>query len=177
MGFVDAVKSGFANALKFDGRARRPEYWWFFLFVFAGAFVVGLIDAALFGTGGGNRRPLLVLLFQLIIFVPFLSVGWRRLHDTGRPGWYLLVPAALTVVTSIMIGSAASVVMSGMGMGMGMGEMGQTQPMPPDFMTTGAGVVVVLSLIQVIAGLLIIWWMARPSQRGTNAYGPEPRKR
>lgn len=173
MGFVEAVKSGFANTFKFDGRARRPEYWWFFLFVFAGAFVFGFIDEALFGTGGGTRRPLLVALFQLVIFIPFLSVGWRRLHDTGRPGWYLLVPAALTVITSIMIGSAASVMVGSMGMG----GMGQMQTMPHDFMRTGAGLVVILSLIQLVAGLLIIWWMARPTQRGTNAYGPEPRKR
>lgn len=170
MGFVEAVKSGFTNALRFDGRARRPEYWWFFLFVFAGSFVVGLIDAALFGTGGGTRRPLLVTVFQLIIFLPFLAVGWRRLHDTGRPGWYLLVPAALTVITSVLIGSAAQVIV---GMGMGMGSM---SPMAQGGMAMGAGIVILLSLIQLIAGIIIIWWMTRPSQRGTNAYGPEPRK-
>ncbi|SDW91210.1 DUF805 domain-containing protein [Roseicitreum antarcticum] len=171
MGFVDAVKSGFANAFKFDGRARRPEYWWFFLFVFAGAFVVGLIDAALFGTGGGMRRPVLVTVFQLIIFVPFLTVGWRRLHDTGRPGWYLLVPAGLTIITSILVGSATQAMM---GLGMGMGQMNGAAS---GAMAMGAGVVILLSLVQVIAGIVIIWWMSRPSQHGTNAYGPEPRKR
>ena len=163
MTFVDAVKSGFQNALKFSGRSRRPDYWWFFLFVFAGAFVLTLIDMALFGEG----RQLLTRVFQIVVFIPFLAVAWRRLQDTGKPGWWVLVPSAIVVVTSIVAGSVGRQMMSGMSMTADTPIVGAGQ----------AGLLLVLSLLQIIAGILIIWWMTRPSQKGANAYGPEPRVR
>ncbi len=163
MTFVDAVKSGFQNALKFSGRSRRPDYWWFFLFVFAGAFVLTLIDMALFGEG----RQLLTRVFQIVVFIPFLAVAWRRLQDTGKPGWWVLVPSAIVVVTSIVAGSVGRQMMSGMSMTADAPIVGAGQ----------AGLLLVLSLLQIIAGILIIWWMTRPSQKGANAYGPEPRVR
>lgn len=169
MTFVDAVKSGFQNALVFSGRSRRPDYWWFFLFIFAGAFVISLIEMALFGGG----RQILTRLFQLVVFVPFLAVAWRRLQDTGKPGWWVLIPSAIVVVSSLLVGSFSRQMFGRMGMMDQMGDMG-TMPM----MTGGqAGLMLVLSLLQIIAGALIIWWMTRPSQKGANAYGPEPRVR
>ena len=163
MTFVAAVKSGFQNALKFSGRSRRPEYWWFFLFVFAGAFVIGLLEALLFR--GGSQ--VLTRLFQLVVLLPFLAVAWRRLQDTGRPGWWVLIPSVIVVVSSLYAGSVSRQMM---------GRMGDMTQMP---MMTGAqsGLILVMTLLQIVAGVVIIWWMTRPSQRGPNAYGPEPRVR
>jgi uncharacterized membrane protein YhaH (DUF805 family) len=171
MTFADAVTSGFRNAFDFKGRARRPEYWWFFLFVFAGAFVLGLLEMVLLGRGSS----VLVTLFQLAIFVPFLAVGWRRLQDTGRPGWWLLIPTAVVVLSTLVSGSLTRTMMAG-----GMGGMMNGEPMGPGAMMgvgASATTVVVLGVAQLVAGLVIIWWMSRPSQRGANAYGPEPRVR
>lgn len=159
MTFTDAVRSGFQNAFDFSGRSRRPEYWWFFLFVFAGAFVLALIQAALGMTGNW-----LVRLFQLATFVPFLAVGWRRLQDTGRPGWYLVVPVVIVVVSSLMVGSLSASLMQG---GMGHMHAGRMQGQ--------AGIVALWAVAQFIAGIVIIWWMTRRSQRGENQFGPEPR--
>jgi len=163
MTFMDAVKSGFQNALKFSGRSRRPDYWWFFLFVFVGAFVLGLIDMVIFGEG----RAILTRIFQIAVFVPFLAVAWRRLQDTGKPGWWVLIPSAIVIVSALVAGSMSRQMMGRM---VNMGEMP---------MMTGAqsGLILILSLAQIIAGILIIWWMTRPSQKGANAYGPEPRVR
>ena len=163
MTFVTAVKSGFQNALTFSGRSRRPEYWWFFLFVFAGAFVIGLLEMALFQ--GGSQ--VLTRIFQLVVLLPFLAVAWRRLQDTGRPGWWVLIPSAIVIVSSVFAGSISRQMM---GRVVDMGEMP---------MMTGAqsGLILLLSVLQVVAGAVIIWWMTRPSQRGANAYGPEPRVR
>ena len=163
MTFVDAVKNAFQNALKFSGRSRRPDYWWFFLFVFAGAFVLTLIDMALFGAD----RQVLTRVFQIVVFIPFLAVAWRRLQDTGKPGWWVLVPSAIVVVSSLVAGSVGRQMISGVSMTGDMPMVGAGQ----------AGLLLVLSLLQVVAGLLIIWWMTRPSERGANAYGPEPRVR
>lgn len=171
MTFSNAIISGFRNAFTFKGRARRPEYWWFFLFVFAGAFVIGLLEMALLGRG----RAMLVILFQIVIFLPFLAVGWRRLQDTGRPGWWLLIPSGIVVASTLISGSLTRKMMAG---GMG-GMMYGDATGPASMMGVGASAttVVALGVAQLLAGLVIIWWMSRPSQRGANAYGPEPRVR
>lgn len=163
MTIVDAVKSGFQNALKFSGRSRRPDYWWFFLFVFAGAFVFGLIDMLIFGEG----RTILTRLFQIAVFLPFLAVAWRRLQDTGKPGWWVLIPSAIVIISAIVAGSISRQLLGQFADGGQVTVMSGTQ----------SGLLVILSLAQLIAGIVIIWWMSRPSQKGANAYGPEPRVR
>jgi uncharacterized membrane protein YhaH (DUF805 family) len=78
----------------FSGRARRSEYWWWALAAFVAQLVVRLIGAAI-GT------PILYILLSLAILVPGLAVGVRRLHDTGRSGWWLLI--ALTVIGVLVL--------------------------------------------------------------------------
>lgn len=72
----------------FDGRARRKEYWMFFLFTvligYAISFVLGLADMGIVVNTIGNLYPLALLL-------PGIAVMVRRLHDTGRSGWWLLI--------------------------------------------------------------------------------------
>ena len=69
----------------FSGRARRKEYWIYILVFGIIAFPLGLIDA-LIGT-----YPLIGLLFSLAFFIPTLAVMVRRLHDTGRSGWWWFI--------------------------------------------------------------------------------------
>ncbi len=74
----------------FSGRARRKEYWMFALFNFIFAIIAGIIDRVLgfgkeFGTG-----PVYIL-YALAVLVPSLAVSFRRLHDIGKSGWYLLI--------------------------------------------------------------------------------------
>ncbi|SQI44327.1 Inner membrane protein yhaI [Leminorella richardii] len=77
----------------FSGRARRKEYWMFQLFacliVIALAIVGGILDS-LFGSNG-VVSILLIGVFYLAILVPALSVTVRRLHDTDKTGWWILV--------------------------------------------------------------------------------------
>lgn len=84
---------------KFDGRARRKEYWMFFLFNVIIAFVAGLLDSML-GLGMGTFG-ILSTLYLLAVFIPGIAVGVRRLHDTGRSGWWLLV--ALIPVIGVLV--------------------------------------------------------------------------
>ena len=80
---------GYLKTLKkyadFSGRARRTEYWMFFLFNFVIAIGVSVVDYVLGTTG------ILGLLFALAILIPSIAVGVRRLHDTDRSGWWLLI--------------------------------------------------------------------------------------
>ncbi len=64
----------------FDGRARRREYWMFFLFNVIIAFVLGFVEGIIGGPG------VLGLLYSLAVLVPGIAVSMRRLHDTGRSG-------------------------------------------------------------------------------------------
>ena len=79
----------FMAALKkyatFEGRARRKEYWFFVLFYFVIAVVISVVEGML-GTGG-----LLAGLFALGMLLPNLAVTVRRLHDTDRSGWWILI--------------------------------------------------------------------------------------
>ncbi|WP_417411248.1 DUF805 domain-containing protein [Hoeflea sp.] len=68
------------------GRARRSEYWWFALFALIGNGVLGIIDAILFGDA-----QILSGLFSLAILLPSICVAGRRMHDTGRSAWWLLL--------------------------------------------------------------------------------------
>ena len=86
MGFAEAVRTClFRKYADFQGRASRAEYWWFALFAFAAAVV---LFAALRPSPG-----LLVAggLVVLVLFVPHLAVSVRRLHDTDRSGWWVLL--------------------------------------------------------------------------------------
>ena len=98
MGLVEAVKSVFGNYATFSGRARRSEYWFFYLFNLIAVFVfmiVASIIGAIFGGGKGAAGGLAVgyvlyILYGLAAFIPSLAVAVRRLHDTNRSGWNLL---------------------------------------------------------------------------------------
>ncbi|MBY8872021.1 DUF805 domain-containing protein [Micromonospora sp. PLK6-60] len=90
---VDAVKSVLSQYAGFRGRARRSEYWWFFLFTLILGIVAGILDSALgtdFGSEPGSTG-VIGLIVGLALLLPTLAVAVRRLHDTDRSGWWLLI--------------------------------------------------------------------------------------
>ncbi len=68
----------------FSGRATRKEFWLFYLFYMIVLCSLYLIDIAI-------ETYILNLLFILVTFLPFLAVSVRRLHDTNRTGWWVLI--------------------------------------------------------------------------------------
>lgn len=86
MTFPEAIKTVLIERyLDFNGRARRPEYWWFFLF----AVIVNVVTQAI--SGGSMLLSLIGLIITLGLLIPGIAVAIRRLHDTGRSGWWLLL--------------------------------------------------------------------------------------
>lgn len=79
----------------FNGRARRSEYWLFFLFYVGVSFVLGIIGGIAMGPSDPTQpfsgANILGLLWGLAMFLPSLAVGVRRLHDTNRSGWWILI--------------------------------------------------------------------------------------
>lgn len=78
------------NYVNFSGRARRKEYWMFFLISVLIGFGLGLIDGVL-GLHSTGSIGMLGLLYNLFILLPSFAVGARRLHDLGRSGWWQLI--------------------------------------------------------------------------------------
>jgi len=76
--------------LEFGGRASRTEFWMFALFNFIVSMVLAVIDNVI-GTKTAQGIGILGAIYGLAVLLPYLGVGARRLHDTGRSGWWLLL--------------------------------------------------------------------------------------
>jgi uncharacterized membrane protein YhaH (DUF805 family) len=88
------------NYANFTGRARRAEFWWYFLANVLISIVFNIIDAVL-GLGMGGGIGVLGVIYSLAVLVPGLAVGVRRLHDTDKSGWWLLL--ALIPIVGIIV--------------------------------------------------------------------------
>ena len=116
MSFAESVRTCISKYATFEGRATRSEFWWFYLFaalvalvVFFPGYILMIAGAA---TAENNSTPgalfwlglvLLIVgsLVVLALYIPFLAVGCRRLHDRGQSGWLqllLLVPCGNIVL-------------------------------------------------------------------------------
>jgi uncharacterized membrane protein YhaH (DUF805 family) len=78
--FFAAIQSGFRNYANFKGRAARADYWWWVLFSV-------LIQAAASGFGDAFAN-----LVSVAMFLPSIAFAVRRMHDTDRSGWWILLP-------------------------------------------------------------------------------------
>jgi uncharacterized membrane protein YhaH (DUF805 family) len=82
---------------EFSGRARRSEYWLFTLFIILVEIAYFILLSVIGGGTRGNMNPIgmvlsgLYFLFVLGIIIPSLAVSFRRLHDTDRSAWWLLI--------------------------------------------------------------------------------------
>ncbi len=86
--FLDALKNKYAT---FEGRARRQEYWYFVLFYVLLIVALAIVDNIVGTFNDEAGFGLLSALFVLATFIPTLAVTVRRLHDTDRSGWWVLL--------------------------------------------------------------------------------------
>jgi len=93
-GFFDWSMKCLKNYVNFSGRARRKEYWYFYLFQILIGLILGL-SLGIMGVSEGGIDAISSLL-SLFFFLPTLAVGARRLHDVNRSGWWMLL--ALTII-------------------------------------------------------------------------------
>ena len=169
MSSQQAILTCFARYAQFSGRASLSEYWWFALFTALGMMITGAMDRSLFGAGemmaNGYHPGFLRPAFQLATLLPLLAVGWRRLHDSGRPGWYLLIPMFALLAVST---------------GMFFGVMGFLNMQNSYALMRGNGGLMIIGL-PLLAGIALLsaigislYWLTRPSQSMPNSYGPNP---
>ena len=182
MGFWESVRTCFRKYFDFKGRARRSEYWWYFLFS-----VVACLIWALFGTlllalpigmavehvsgneTAGLTTMIIILCIPLLFLVlPSFSVQVRRLHDTGRSGWWVVASVILEIAASalpfILFGWDAS-------------DFDFTEEFSRSFeLSTAAGVAdVVFSFATNALSITLIVFSVFDSHKTENKYGPSPK--
>ena len=140
----------FKKYAAFSGRSRRQEYWMFFLFNIIISIVLALLDQLLglkLTSEGINNTGVLGVIYSLATFVPGLSIAVRRLHDTNRSGWFLLLPIApyILVILGLILRGFGSILII-------------------------IGGLAVLGL-----AILLIVWLATEGTSGENQYGSDPK--
>lgn len=84
------------NYVGFEGRARRKEYWMFVLINVIISIVLTIVETIT------DIAPFLTVLYSLFVLLPSLAVTVRRLHDTGRSGWWVLI-SLIPLIGSIVL--------------------------------------------------------------------------
>jgi len=95
--FMKALK----NYVGFEGRARRKEFWYYQLVAFVLGIIAATLDSILGTPGAAIGQGVLGSLLALALILPSLAVGARRLHDSGRSGWWQLL--IITVIGVIVL--------------------------------------------------------------------------
>jgi uncharacterized membrane protein YhaH (DUF805 family) len=98
MSFTEAIRSVLNQYVGFSGRARRSEYWYWVLFYIIIGVIASLLDRALFGATSSWISSIV----GLALLLPGLAVAVRRLHDTTRSGWWILL-GLIPVVGAIIL--------------------------------------------------------------------------
>ncbi len=137
---------------QFNGRAPRSEYWWFYLFTVIVDRVLTFVDGRALG-----QEMLLSGIFGLIIILPWIAVTIRRLHDTGRSGWWLLMPL---VPIAMIVALAFDSTIAG------------TDGIDEDSWTFLGSIA-----LFIITGIVLFVFMVLPGTPAPNRFGPDPHGR
>lgn len=129
----------------FSGRAPRAEYWWFYLLTVIVGILTKLLDTAI------GSHDTIKSVANLALLLPVLAVTVRRLHDTERSGWWLLLLLA-AVAVAVFIALAGALTST----------------------ATSFTAMIVMILILLGAGVTLLVMMVQPGTRGPNEYGPDP---
>jgi uncharacterized membrane protein YhaH (DUF805 family) len=190
MKFWEAVKTCFRKYFDFKGRARRSEYWWFILFtVIVGVvwtfFASFLSVGFMIGSSSEISLTTFTVVFMAIIIIPLLflvipqyAVMTRRLHDTGRSGWWVVASLVVSLAYS------AAYIKACMPMWNQLIEdpdavyrSNQFQVIAETLQTSPVlgGILCVLFLASLVLGITMLVFTILDSHRGVNKYGPSPK--
>lgn len=163
LGFTEAIKICLRKFFDFTGRARRSEYWWFSLFISIVSAVCSFLDGLLLVA---VNVEFVSTVASVLLFCPALAVGFRRLHDIGRSGWWLGAVYALVAVSVISV-----LFMTGFDFGLLMDS--------ESMIRTLSGTQRLIALLPFIAGVVLCFivfiFSLQDSHREENRYGRSPK--
>ena len=166
---VQAVKICLKKFFDFTGRARRSEYWWFVLFVMIVSMVFNFIGAIF------PMVNILGLIVSLVLTIAQLAALTRRLHDTGRSGWWVLVYGLFMLVTYGALAAILAPVASEL---MAEGDqMALVELMANAVMDSpvAAAVMICGALATAFMAIITLIFAVKDSQWTENKYGPSPK--
>lgn len=97
--YIEALK----KYAVFNGRARRKEYWFFVLFNIIASFILVSVDSTIGSFNPTSGKGFLSGIYTLGVLIPGIAVSVRRLHDTGRSAWWLLIGFIPLIGTIILL--------------------------------------------------------------------------
>ena len=166
---VEAVKTCLKKFFDFKGRARRSEYWWFVLFVVivSSAFSYASLLLPFLSIVG--------MICSLLLMIPQLAAMTRRLHDTGRSGWWVAILAIFYVASLVSL--AILLIPYGTQLFETTDSMAQAEMMADAVMSSPkvATVMTGCSLLGAILLLISLIFTLLDSKWGENKYGPSPK--
>ena len=149
MNFTESIKVCFSKYAVFSGRAQRSEFWWFFLFSAVSSAIAGIV-------------PVIGQIYPLVLLIPSLSVSARRLHDTGRSAWWLL----LYLGSILAMGIAFAALVLAFVISFDTGNNGGA---------SSAGLIAMVSFfIALGCSIAPLIFYVLPGTVGPNRYGPDP---
>jgi uncharacterized membrane protein YhaH (DUF805 family) len=170
MSFGEAIKSVFSKYATFSGRARRSEYWYFYLFYF-------LVDLAL---GCIPFLSALSVVWWLAVLIPSLAVTVRRFHDIGKSGWnYLIIVIPELTLMGYLFYNIINVIKEMVDAGFKYYNRADSVRAFLDRIMTNSSFLStlgVLIFIDLVVTILWLVWMTRDSQPGENEWGPNPKE-
>ncbi|WP_024546438.1 DUF805 domain-containing protein [Picosynechococcus sp. NKBG15041c] len=107
--FKDYYINAWLNYTNFSGRTRRKEFWYVFIVNLAISFALSVLEQTFLGA----LASLLSIVYSLAFLLPGIALGIRRLHDTGRSGWWLLISLVPIIGAIVLIVFFASPSVSG----------------------------------------------------------------
>lgn len=186
MSFSESVKTCFRKYVTFSGRAPRAEYWYFWLFYLIASIILFFLNSALFGpetivteetvfAADGSSSierevtqsyngGLIGTIFTVVTFLPGVAVAWRRMHDAGRSGWWILAPFAISFATIM------SLILNSIGWSAMIEALSETGHVT---VQSGSGALIGLAVF-IVSFLMLLFWLCAKSQPGQNKYGPNP---
>jgi len=169
LSFGAAVKTCLSKFINFKGRARRSEYWWYFLFATCVSWVFSM---------AGSKIPLLSIVGMLVgtvLTIPQLSALTRRLHDTGHSGWWVAIYTLLYIVVFACFGILMGPLLSNMSESMDMNQFAEQVVNAVANHPGISGTMIICALLVLIITIITLIFSLRDSQRQTNRYGASPK--
>ena len=103
MSFGQSVSHVLTNLTNFSGRASRSEFWWWYVFTLILSGIAWLIESVLGMNADGAFAGVLTYVVAIVLLLATIAVAVRRLHDTGRSGWWALLYLVCCIGQIILI--------------------------------------------------------------------------